>query len=267
MNSPLLNDLAKKDDDLKVISSTRFETVVETSLNIGTPIQQEEPETGLQKKNMGVVLQVIRHLFMTTTIISLFFAVFGIVPYFLLVKQPVISLPLFVTSLIILVELNVATFWFRDHHYKELPTTLLILQIFCGFSFVVSLSSYLKTMALLNGSIIIFVESLSVLIYNIFSVKNVNPYWAGFIMLCVGFPVWIVGMLKQQEYIIYAVILFLNIFGFTAYSIWHVANCAKYHTNEFVMLMVEFTTNFYVLPIKLIIAKKNTWINAKSVIN
>ena len=252
MNSEILNTLLKKDEDAKVIENTMFNLVVETSVNVGSVVVIRENEEE-EIKNMGVILQVIRYLFMIIATISIFFGIFGIVPYFLLLKQSVASASLLFISLLFTIITNICMYVYRN--YEDLASTLLLIDIFCFFIVIVSLSSYIQSIALLHGCIIIFLESLSVLIYNIFSHKQMNIYWAGFIMLSVGLPIWLVGILKQKEYIIYTIMLFTHIFIFILYSMWHIANCSKYHTKEFLHVSIDFMTNFYIVPFKWVYAK------------
>lgn len=254
----LLDDIKKKDDDMEIVNSNMFGVTIKTTLPIGDPIieqkQEEEPQ-----RPYSVPTLVIRYLFIGNSIIWFALAIFGIVPAQLLIRfaYPFVSLILFICALVFSVIFLVALFFVREH--------AILVYVFFGvwlFSVYVlnfSVAAYFQTIGPFQGCLMLFLSSVSILVYCLYVKKRPNGIWAGFIMSFVSIVIWSVGLvafIREQDWIMSGVLFFICVIFFPVYSGIFIHYAFKrFHVKDFDRLLVCFYTDFFVFPLQWIYAK------------
>jgi hypothetical protein len=239
--SDLIYDLQKKDDDLKVLEESLLGVTVETSL----VVQVEEQVPRPPPPEMGVTIRVIRHLFLVNAVLWFCVGIFGIVPTHILLKKTsfVVPLSLFCTSTGLAVLLNILIFCFRNYH--DLVLGLLGSFMLCLFTAFFSLAALLHSLGPFQGALIMFTESVLILMYCSESPnrKRLDPYISFLIMLSGGICVWVIGFIafvKEQDWFTSVFLFFGCVLGFPLYSSMQIEQASQYHLRELTQAIVGF---------------------------
>ena len=236
----MITALQKKDDDLKVLEESLLSVTVETSL-----IEYEEIEIPRSPPEMGVTIRVIRHLFLVNAVIWFCVGIFGIVPTHILLKKAsfVVSLSLFCSSLGLGFLLNILVYCFRSYH--DLVLGLLGSFLLCLFTAFFSLAALLHSLGPFQGALIMFTESVLILMYCSESPnrKQLDPYISFLIMLSGGICVWVIGFIafvKEQDWFTSIFLFFGCVLGFPLYSAFQIEYASQYHLRELTQVIVGF---------------------------
>jgi len=201
---PLLEELQKKDEDAKIISSNVFGTVIETGLDIGYSLEEEEEEDfTIVIETPSIPVRIIRHVFVINISIAFLYALFGMVPYSLMVDASIIvPVTLFITSTIASIVCGVFMYRYSDHRVASI--SLFTMWVCSTFVMVCSLSASLKSLAPFQACSIFFIQCIVGLLYCLLAGKDqVEPWWAAGIMMTGGLCIWALGLysfVKEQDW-------------------------------------------------------------------
>lgn len=241
----LVEELQKKDEDLKIVHESIFGVTVETQCDIH-PIES----TVVEQRFYGVTLRIIRHLFLVNTALWFFIGIFGIVPAHLLLKKGsfVVIISLFSISLGLGVIINILLFFARKHH--EFIIVLFGCFILCLTTVFFSLTALLQSIGPLQGCMIMFTESVLILLYCIHSTnrRKLDPHISFLIMMCGGVCVWGIGFIafiKEQDWFTSAFLFFICVLGFPFYSAYQIQHASRYHVRELSQAIVGFFTDYF----------------------
>lgn len=244
MSDKFLDELKKKDDDLKVVDESLFTVTVETSL---IPPEEEEVQKQVQKQFMSVTVRIVRHLFLINAGIWFYIGMFGIVPAHLLAWN--VAFILFFVSVGVGIIANVLMYVARS-----LTNVLLSLFVMCLFVAFFSLAALLQSVGPFQASSILFTESVIMLVYCSNAQKHINPYTSFLIMLGVGVCTWGIGFIafiREQDWITSAILFFTCVLGFPLYSAFQINHATqKYHLKELTQAIVGFFTGWSILVAK-----------------
>jgi hypothetical protein len=248
----------KKDDDLEILNIGLTGITVKTNLPIGTPIEEEEEEEE-RPIIYSVPTQIVRYLFIINSIIWFSLAIFGIVPAQILLRfsYPFVSLILFICSLVFSVIFLGALFFVKQH--TALVYVFFGVWLFSVYVLIFSVAAYFQTIGPFQGCLMLFLSSISILVYCLYVKKRPNGVWAGFIMFFVSIIIWSVGLvafIQEQDWIMSGVLFFICVIFFPVYSgIFIHYSYKRFNIGEFDRLLVCFYTDFFVFPIQWIYAK------------
>lgn len=249
-----MESLLKKDDNLEVVESNMFGTIIKTDLDIGEEIVEETFEPFF----ISVPVQVTRHVFTINLFLLVFLGILGIIPYYVLqiYGNFIINITLLccsITSLLI--------FYFIMMFFHRIEWFLLF-SILLHFS-TVMISVMLKSMVIYQGCSILFLQHISILIYSLFDNKKAPKFWrVVLIMMFSGIFGWLVsfyGFYKEQNWISAAILFLFCVLSVPFYSAYEVKNIkGRYSLSEkdLVKATIEYFTDFPGMLI-LILRKQN----------
>ena len=248
-NQPLLDGIQKKDEDAEILESTRSNIVVKTTLNIGTP-QQEEEE--IEQVRLSVPVQVIQYLFMIKAALWFSLGVFGIVPAQLLTGAQDVALALFICAIVTAFIVLVALYFVKK--YRDILLTGLALLALCLYTIVFTCAAYFQDIAPFQACTILFLQCISILVYSLYSSKYMNIWWISLIMMLCGCVVWTIGLVafvSSQDWVMSGILFFGCVLLFPAYCGWFIgANDKRFHLQELEQVIVAFFTDFYAVPLR-----------------
>ncbi len=245
-STPLLDELVKKDEDLRVVESGIFGSIIETHLDVGYDLEQEEVpmEEPIQ---LSIPVRIVRHVLVINIAIAFLYTVFGLVPYSLLEKAPrVVPWTLFGASLA-----SCLVCGFFMHRYRKHPVagiSLYVMWILITFVVVSSFAAALKSMAPFQGCTIFFMQCIVALLYCLYAGKdNVNPWWAAGLMLFAGLCVWAVGLycfLHEQDWVTSGFLFVVCVLGLPLYTSYEIhLIMQRYNLEELLLANIEFITD------------------------
>lgn len=247
----LLENLKKKDDDMEVIEQTLFTTKIQTTLDIGTPIEEPEPQIPIE---YSVHTKNIRYLFIILATLWICLTMFSIVPGALLqmFKLPLVALTLFICATMTSCVLLGALYLVKGH--KDMVYACFACLCVCLFTIIFSSFAYFDSIAPFQACITLFDESIAVLVYCLSGEKLVNGWWVGFFMMIVGVVNWIIGFVafvKEHDWIFSGILFFTCVVFFPFYSGYFIHSSERrFAVGEFNHLIVAFFTDFYIIPLK-----------------
>ena len=154
--------------------------------------------------------------------------------------------------------MNILCFLFQNQ-YLDLTIALIGVLLLCLFTSIFSMAAFFDSIAPLQGCIIMFIQTLAVLVYCLYPKKSLNIWHSLLIMISSGFIIWFIGFIafiEQQAWIASGLLLLFCVFGFSAYTTFEIRNSVKkYHLKELSLIIVGFFTDFYAIPIQWIYAK------------
>lgn len=250
MDAHFLEDLLKKDEDAVVLTSTTFKTTA----NLGEEIPPDEDLTVIP--HVKVNIQIVRHLFVVHGMLSYLVSIFGIVPFYLLLSVPYVSLVLLWASLGASIPLYWMLYWFRASPRWAVPAC--ILWALNGFVIICTLASVLRSMAPLQGTLIFFVESVAVILLGYAFTAEIDCWWAALVMASTGLAVWGLGLyafVVEQDWITSGVLFGVCVVLYPAYASYQIHRIHRYHLKELTTAVVQFFTDPIGVPI--------AWISAR----
>lgn len=241
---PLLDDLVKKDEDLRVVQSGYFGSIIETHLDIGYDLEEEEPEEPLQ---ISIPVRIVRHVLVINISIAFLYSVFGLVPYSLLERAPrAVPWALFGVSL---ASTLVCGFLMHRHRkHRVAAISLYVMWILITFVTVSSFAAALQNLAPFQGCTIFFIQCIVALLYCLYAGKdNVNPWWAAGLMLFAGLCVWAIGLycfLNEQDWLTSGILFFVCVLFLPLYTSYEIHLIMKrYNLEELLLANIEFITD------------------------
>jgi hypothetical protein len=237
-----MDELKKKDDDIKIVDESLFGITVETS-----EVDNKETTIEVEKKFMSVTVRIVRHLFLVNAGIWFYIGMFGIVPTHLLMEKTsfVTTLIVFLVALGFMVLFNVIMYHFRRMIY------CFVVSLFVVFF---SLSALLKSIGPFQASLILFTESVIMLVYCSNAQKRIDPYISFLMMVGIGICTWgigFIGFIREQDWITSAILFFTCVLGFPLYSAFQIDYATrKYHLKELTQAIVGFFTGWSFLVAK-----------------
>lgn len=264
MDSSLLQSLAKKDDDLEIVQQTFFTTTLKTTVpslaTQGAGGEGGEEEDDFPPQQQSVPVRVIRYLFIMLALMWFGVGIFGIVPAQILLKYapyPTISLTLFVASSAVGTCLLGGLFITRKS--TEMVYTCFVVMVCCLFTALFSAAAFFHTLGPFQGSTILFLECVTVLVYCLYTKKELDGWFVAVCMSCVGVCVWLCGLVafvREQDWITSGVLFVGCVVVFPIYSALFIHHSAKrFHLGDFSEVIVGFFTDFYVVPLQWMYAK------------
>lgn len=247
--SPLLEDLTKKDEDLKVVSEGVFGTIVETHLDFGYDLTPEEPEE-IVIETLSIPVRIVRHVFVINVSIAFLYALFGMVPYSLMEEGPrIVAYTLLGSSIVLSVLCAALMYFYRDH--RVAGVSLFAMWVFITFFVVCSLAATLHSFAPFQACTIFFIQCTAGLLYCLYAGKDqVSPYWAAMIMMGSGLAVWALGLyafINQQDWIESGLLFLVCVLFAPLYSALEIKFImGRYNMEELVKANIEF---FVALPL------------------
>jgi hypothetical protein len=206
---PLLEELGKKDDDLKVLEQGTTSAVVSTSLDIGDDLTEEEHKNPY----LSVPVQIVRHVFTIICFINLIFSMFGMVPYYIMTLGP----PTIPITLLTCSGLTSAVFFTLMYAYTSVPWFIMFQISF--FMVICSVSALINSVALFQAYAILFVETVYALLFSLTDNKHVQPWRSTLVMMISGLFVWLCGLYAfRQNWIMAALLFLLCVIFFPVYS-------------------------------------------------
>jgi len=247
-----IEELSKKDDNLRVIEESDTVLVFETDVDLGQVSEDEdtfEPET-----MMNIFVRIIRVIFVTHTVLATMITLVGFLPdEFLVVQEPAkVAVFSLICTLLMSLGLYIAMIVLREHEYA---LSIFYFWGFSAFLVSVSLAGVLRDISPLQFSMCVAMQSASVLIYTYISPKNVDPWRSYYIMLLVGLFGWMTGLyvfIKEQDWITAAVLLVLIVLS-AAYSAVQIHYVTRYHLGE--KELIKAIIQFYSDPVIYLYAK------------
>lgn len=252
-SQPLLDDLAKKDEDMRVIESGVMGTVIETTLDIGYDLTPEEPEE-IVIETLSIPVRIVRHVFVINVGIAFLYALFGLVPYTLLLEVPkVVPYTLLGVSSLMCVVCLLLMHIFREK--KAAGTALLSMWICITFLVMCSLAASLDSFAPFQACTIFFIQGIVGLIYCLFAGKDrVNPWWAALIMMVAGLVIWAIGLysfIREQDWITSGLLFFVCVLLSPLYSALQIHMImTRYNMEELLKANIEFFTGVIMYPME-----------------
>jgi hypothetical protein len=237
--NPLLNEIQKKDTDAEIIETTDDGYIIKTTLNIGVEI--EEPET-IQFPRISIHVRIVRHMFVCHALVSFAFSIYGIVPLYLLLTDYIISLSLFISSLVMSLILYILMYALSDKKWA-LPSY--IIWIFNEFVVICSLAGMLQSLAPFQACVIFFIESISMILLGFCFAKEVNVYYSIFTMVTSGIIVWTIGLvafIREQDWITSMVLFGICVILGPVYSGYQInrINENRYHSKEIERVLIQY---------------------------
>lgn len=266
MNDGLIEELQKKDSDLRVIEDNQMDgyVQVETSIDFGgadpldtasDPFYVDEnliknELTGQQK---DVFVRILRVMFMANALLSFFIAT-GFIPYqFLVVDEArIVSIVVFVITAIISTVLYVALTLLVNHRHA---LALFVLWVFPCYTAIISFAAIIRDIAPLQLFTITALQSCSVILYTVVSPRIVEAWKSFYIMLIVGLMGWCVGLLafiSQQDWVS-AGLLAIAMLGTAAYGAMEIHFVGRYCLDE--KDLIKAVIQFYTDPLRFVIDK------------
>lgn len=255
MEDPFLQGLEKKDSDLIIISATEVETTL-------PEFQIEEEDKEEIEINLTVPVLIIRHVLLIGIFITFFFAIFGIVPYYLFLESaPIIQWSFLGGSAGLCICGSILMYVYREAGQP--------IAIVCGISLMAfflamcSAASLIGTMAPLQICVTLYIEYTAALLYCLIgNEKQVHPWWVALTMMMSGFCVWSLGLyafIASQHWIILIALFFVSVGLAPFFTAWHISTVNQYNLQdkELIKATIEFLLGVVVLP--------GRWMSAKYV--
>lgn len=242
MNQELLTSLRKQDDDFQLLSNGPDGAVFMTSLDIGEPLNPPPPPPALIDTSIvSINIQIARHFFAAHALFFFFIPLFGIVPFYQLVKLPlIVSITLVIASGVFVVILHAILY---SQIWALYPS--FILTVFNNYIFVVSLAAVGSTFAPFQGCSIMFIECTSAILLGFVFKKTIDPIWATLIMMLCGLAVWSVGLyafINEHDWISSGLLFVICVIGYpilSGYKIYQI-NTNTYHSGEILRILCEY---------------------------
>lgn len=246
MNDSLLSSLGKKDSDLKVVSSGPLGVVVETELDVGFALaEDDDDEDFFEPIHLSVPARIVRHVLTINMGISFFFVVFGLVPFAVL-TNPIAAITLTASAGALVVGWGIGMHMLRAHETFAMPA--FVMWILVVFVFVFSLAALLQSMAPFQACVIVFIQSCAALQYCLYVNREIDHWTCAGIMMVVGLLVWILGLvafIEEQDWITSAILFLLCCIFHPVYSAWRVRE-RNYNLEdkELVRASIEYFTGW-----------------------
>lgn len=255
--NPLLNEIQKKDSDAEIVETTDDGYIIKTTLEIGTEIEEKEPET-IQFPRISIHVRIVRHMFVCHAFVSFAFSLYGIVPLYLLLTDYIVSLSLFISSLTMSLILYILMYLLSDKKWA-LPSY--IVWLLNEFVVICSLAGMLQSLAPFQGTLIFFIESVSMILLGFCFTKEVNVYYSIFTMMTSGILVWAIGLvafIREQDWITSMVLFGVCVILGPLYSGYQInrINQNRFHSKEIERILIKFTTDLIGIPIEACCKKK-----------
>ena len=244
--NPLLNEIQKKDSDAYIVSETGSTITIQTTLEIGVEEEVElESSNSTSFPKIAINIKIIRHLFTVHALIMFGISIYGLVFMHLLLKDYIASLSLLIASLCMSVIFYLLMYLFSDIKWG-FPS--FIMWTFNEFIVISSLAGTLHSLAPFQGTIIFFLESISMILLGFYYTKEVDVTFAIVLMSLTGLFGWGIGIyafLKEQDWITSIVLFILCVVIGPLYSGYqiHGINNSRYHSKELERVLIQFWTD------------------------
>lgn len=255
MNEQLLDELNKKDDDLKVLENNQKEgyVVVESSIDFSTEdsINDDLMENDSNDIHMDVFVRIIRYMFFVTGLISGFVST-GCIPFYFLVKDEtqIVSIIIFILTSIVSTVFYILMTVFVEHRHA---LVFFVLWIFPYYSAVFSFAAIIENIAPLQFAMICCMQSCSIIVYSIVSPRMIDVWKSFYIMVSVGVLGWILGLfafITEQDWVsatLLGVVMILT----SVYMAFQIQFVNRYSLAE--KDLIKAVIQFYADPLRYII--------------
>jgi len=254
--APLLDDeIRKKDEDAKIISSSMIHgTLIRTTANIGSEVEEEEETQRDMFHTVPINIRIVRHVFVVNATIVFFFIMFGIVPHHLLYDTS-----LTIKSIILGCSSGLGFVAFAVMYaFREEPHVALIfcsVWIVNAYIITICLGVMMHTLIFFQACLIMFIQQLSILSYSLYSKKKILPTPSVLIMLSSGMLVWgwnIYAFLKEQDWISAVVLFFVVVIGHSLYCSCEIylTNQHRLTNNELIKAIIYYYTDPVFIPVR-----------------
>jgi len=256
----LLQSLAKKDSDLEIVDVDPvhgtvdfisdlpyFPNEIESRLIFDTSRELEVGEEHSQM--MDVALQILERIFLVNATISFVTLILGIIPYGVLshLSSPTSSyLPWFMIGL-----------WVGAYFVMIVTqTTLSIIVWATSLPLAIGSCSYLlEDISPLQTCCIIFVQSLTFVVYANIQRRGLYPWLICVLMLLSGTVVWVIGIyvfIEENDWLTGGILVALTV-AFAFYSVAYILYGERFSLSD--DHIREATCEYYGFPIYWIIRK------------
>jgi hypothetical protein len=250
---PLLDELTKKDEDLVVIENSFLGTIIETHLDVGYDMDDDEEEEPLTLEILSIPMRIIRHVLIINIAIAFLYTVFGLVPYGLLQEAPrFVPWVLFAVSSVSSIACATLMHRYRRKQWA-LALSLYVMWVLITFVVVCTLAASLRSFAPFQACTMFFMQCIVGLLYCLYAGKdNVNAWWAAGLMMFAGLCVWSMGLysfVREQDWITSGVLFVVCVLFWPLYTAYELHLIDKRYTlEELTMANIEFVTDVFILP-------------------
>lgn len=253
MDHPFLTGLEKKDSDLIIISPE----CVETTLPEYQFDEDEEDEED-EQVTLTVPVLIIRHILLIGIFVAFFFAIFGIVPYYLFLATPLaFQWSFFVGSASLYICGAILMYIYRESGFPIVFVCGISLLSF--FLAMCSSAALVGSLAPLQICVTFYIEFTTALLYCLIgNEKKVHPWWIGLTMMIAGFFVWalsIYSFISDQHWATLVILFFISVVVGPFFTSWHISTVNQYNlqNKELIKATIEFLLAFVVLPYRWIV--------------
>lgn len=215
MQETLLS-LQKKDEDMVVLDISSTSALVQSALFDDEEPEAIEVEAPVTSTSMSVQVRVAHFVFLVNAIYCAMFAIWSFVAYFLLRED--VPTPTLIWILLGVSVLTIACYVAMGLLQR---IQYLIMWQFSLVIWVTVLSAFLHNLSAVQSSIIVCLESLSLVAYCHVARKQLDITWIMIIMGVVGLMVWLAGIyffILFNDWIAAGIIFVLFVVGFPLYA-------------------------------------------------
>ncbi len=212
---------------------------------------EDEPET-VEFPKIATNIRIIRHMYICHALISFGISLYGLVFLHLLLKDYIASLSLLISSLCMSLIFYILMYCLANTKWGP---PAFIMWSFNAFVVVSSLAGTLKSLAPFQGTIIFFLEAISIILLGFYYTKEVDVKYSIGLMSLTGLLGWGMGIyafLEEQDWITSIVLFVLCVIIGPLYSGYqiHRINNNRYHTKEIYRALIHFWTDPVGIPIE-----------------
>ena len=228
------------ENDLVTIDST-FQIESDEIYEVQEPTLMLEDEMDAPMTN--VIVQIVYALFLTNAVVAFIAITLGIAPY-LLLKTVSYQNALYI--LYGLLATNVVIYFIMVW-LKSKP--VIVIWVVSLSMLLGAIGAIINDFAPLQIATIVFMQSISIVLYTLISPKKIKTWVSMVIMMFIGVATWSLGLyafIKQQDWISAGVVFALQVI-FAVYSTIQVKYADRYSLSD--NHMTQAIANFYSDPI------------------